>query len=124
MPLVSPLEAPGKLESTYTADAISLSWPGHPEDMAPSAAAAGVAARPAEPAAIANAIQETAGTREIYDAVETAGTVDAPIAGSVPSKPQPPPTPRFGYNVYEVARTCRTRLRAGTWRTCRTPSHR
>ena len=105
VPLVSPLQAPGKLDVTYTADAISLSWPGDPDVITPSAAATGVTRQAVTPALIEDAVQETAGTREIYDAVETAGTLDAPIAGSIPSKPQPPPTPRFGYNVYEVKPT-------------------
>jgi hypothetical protein len=55
-----------------------------------------------EPAGDPN--QETPGTFEIYTDVETAGTQDAPRPGAAPtSKPQPPPVPRFGYNVYDAA---------------------
>lgn len=102
VPLVSPLVAPAKLDATYTATAISLSWPGQPEDaVVPAQAAAAVAV---EAPAIEGSNLETAGTREIYAGVETEGTVNAPWAGAAPtSKPQPPPTARFGYNVYEAS---------------------
>ena len=102
VPLVPPLVAPEKPEATYTADAIALSWPGQAEDVAPEQEAA-AAARADVPSAT-DSNQETAGTYEIYAAVETPGTVDAPLAGSAPTaKPQPRPTPRFGYNVYEAS---------------------
>jgi len=102
VPLVAPLVAPDKLGATYTATAISLSWPGQPEDSAAPAQAA--AAPVVEAPAIDPSTRETEGTREMYAGVETEETVNAPWAGAAPtSKPQPPPTARFGYNVYDAS---------------------
>ncbi len=104
VPLVSPLEPPPSVQTAYTADAISLEWPGQPEDVVPPAQGAPPPSGPAghaEPARNSN--QETLGTYEIYADVETAGTQDAPWPGAVPApRPAPPPTPRFGYNVYDA----------------------
>jgi hypothetical protein len=107
VPLVSPLQPPDKMETSYTADAISLSWPRQPEDVAPPAAAApatAVAKAPvAEAVTLASGIQETLETYEIYADVETPGTEDAPRPGALPApRPLPPRAPRFGYNIYEV----------------------
>jgi hypothetical protein len=100
VPLISPHVPPEKIGTTYTAEAISLSWPGQPEDIVPAAAAA------PNPVADNTAVnrQETPGTYEIYVDVETEGTQDAPRPGTPPtSKPAPRAVPRFGYNVYEAA---------------------
>ena len=107
VPLVSPLEAPEKIETGYTATAISLSWPGQPEDVAPAAKVPPAATTTvADVAAVENPDQETSGTYEIYADIETPGTVDAPLAGAAPApRAAPPPTPRFGYNVYDTGAT-------------------
>ena len=112
VPLVEPSAAPGMLEATYTATEVLLSWPGRPEDIAapapaqatPATTPAPAAAAPVELSPAEKAGQETAGTYEIYDAVETEETVDAPRGGTASTgKPQPAAAPRFGYNVYEAA---------------------
>jgi hypothetical protein len=102
VPLVSPLQPPGEVKTTYTADAISLSWPRQAEDAEPPPAAP--AKTPVtEAVTLASGIQETPETYEIYADIETPGTEDAPRAGAPPAlRTAPPPTPRFGYNVYEV----------------------
>jgi hypothetical protein len=41
--LIEPLTPPEKVDLTYTADAVSLTWPGQPEDIAPIAPVAPVA---------------------------------------------------------------------------------
>jgi hypothetical protein len=74
----------------------------------PVAEPAVVATPPATPPAgvepIEDPNQETPGTHEIYADLETEGTQDAPWPAAAPaSKPQPPPTPRFGYNVYDAS---------------------
>jgi hypothetical protein len=100
VPLISPHVPPEKIGTTYTAEAISLSWPVQPEDVVPAPAAA------PNPVADSTAVnrQETPGTYEIYTDVETEGTQDAPRPGGPPtSKPAPRSAPRFGYNVYEAA---------------------
>ena len=114
--LLEPSSPPEKVEAAYNADAISLTWPSRPEDMAPPVATAAVAA-PAAPQAV-ELDQETAGTIELYADLETEATADvlvAPGADKIatgakpkprpPLKHPPPPTPRFGYNVYESGAT-------------------
>jgi hypothetical protein len=132
VPLAEPHQPPDTIETTYTETAISLRWPGRPEDAPVPVAPPAPAARPAagEPAppvtepgppppapapehAPAPSVaaephgdpnQETPGTYETYADVETEGTQDAPRpAVASTAKPQPPPTPRFGYNVYDAA---------------------
>ncbi|HKY22090.1 MAG TPA: hypothetical protein VJM31_12815 [Vicinamibacterales bacterium] len=105
VPLVTPLVAPEKLDATYTAAAISLSWPGHPEDIiAPVKAVPAATPTPTVKAlALRDPNQETEGTREIYTDLETDETLEPSRPAAATSKPQPPPTPRFGYNIYEVA---------------------
>jgi hypothetical protein len=105
VPLVSPLEAPPHVEADYTASAIALKWPGHPDDVAPAATTTAAAAPGTAPvsAPIENSGQETPGTYEIYADLETPGTTDAPWPGAPPAlRLAPPPSPRFGYNVYEI----------------------
>lgn len=103
VPLAPPPPGPSQLEATYTAEAITLTWPALPEDRAPSPAEA-----PAPPAPDAgpagSKVLETRGTRDLYGDLETAQTVEPPLAGKPAprGKPQPPPAPRFGFNVYEV----------------------
>jgi hypothetical protein len=127
--LVDPLSPPEKVDVAYTADAVSLSWPPQPEDMATvttgvsgATGAAGATGAPVAPnaptaptAPIAPAApidRETEGTIEFFSDIETEGTQDvlvAPIAAKPGIKPKPtpalpaprPPTPRYGYNVYE-----------------------
>ena len=132
--LLDPLAPPEKIDITYTEDALSLNWPGRPEDIAmtvpvglnpkllgiaPDAAAAAAPLAPAAPlvplAADPPIDRETEGTVELYADVETDETVDvlvavipAPASGAKPKpvqplRAQPPPTPRFGYNVYDAA---------------------
>jgi hypothetical protein len=136
--LLDPLSPPEKIDFTYTADTVSLSWPGRPEDIpmttpvglhprvlglsaeeAAAAANAPVAPiTPVAPVAPAPPLdRETEGTRELYADVETEDTDDVLVAvvpaqttGAKPKptpalRPQPPPTPRFGYNVYEAGAT-------------------
>ena len=101
IPLVSPLQPPETIEATYTADAISLSWPRLPEDsVAPIAADTKVA----DKMEAEHSDQETEGTFEIYADVETPGTRDAPWPGvAAPPRAAPAPAPRFGYNVYDAS---------------------
>jgi hypothetical protein len=129
--LLDPLAPPEKIDITYTEDALSLTWPGRPEDIAmtvpvglnpkllgiaPDAAAPAAPVAPVAPLAADPPIdRETEGTVELYADVETDETVDvlaavipAPGTGAKPKpapplRPQPPPTPRFGYNVYDAA---------------------
>ncbi len=109
VPLLEPLAPPESPQTTYTAEAISLSWPKLPDDVvtppapavaAPAAAAAPNVAAPVDPLSD----QETEGTYEIYADVETADTRDAPRGGAPPParRAAPPPAPRFGYNVYDA----------------------
>jgi hypothetical protein len=104
VPLVPPPDGPSQPEAAYTADAITLKWTAPPEDRAPSQAAA-----PEQPATDAgppgSKVLETRGTRDLYGDLETAQTVEPPFGGKPTprGKPQPPPAPRFGFNVYEVA---------------------
>lgn len=116
VPLVSPLEPPEKIETSYTATAIALAWPGQPEDVAPAAQVPPSATIPvADVAAVENPNQETSGTYEIYADIETAGTMDAPLAGAAPApRAVPAPTPRFGYNVYEAGATGATSATSAT----------
>lgn len=131
--LLDPLTPPEKIDITYTADALSLSWPGRPEDipmtvpvglnpkvlgLSPDAAAAAPNA-PVAPVAPLAPIEpvdrETEGTSELYADVETDDTDDVLVAvipaqttgvkpkPVPPLRPQPPPTPRFGYNVYDAS---------------------
>jgi hypothetical protein len=131
--LFEPLTPPEKIDITYTADAMSLSWPGGPEDipmtvpvglnpkllgLSADAAATGAPIAPTAPIAPVEVLErldrETGGTVELYADVETDDTDDvlvmvvpAQTTGAnpkptVPLRPQPPPTPRFGYNVYEA----------------------
>lgn len=133
VPLLQPLTPPEKVDAAYDADAISLTWPGTPQDVemtAPvglSMEALGADATPIVPVAptAPNAAtaptsplppvdQETDGTIELFADVETDGTRDVLVAVTAPVTPgakpkpapplvpQPPPTPRFGYNVYEA----------------------
>jgi len=110
--LLEPSSPPEKVEADYSADAISLTWPSQPEDIVVPAATVAVAAPAAPPAVELD--QETAGTIELYADLETEATADvlvAPAADKIatgakpkprpPLKQPPPPTPRFGYNVYE-----------------------
>jgi hypothetical protein len=117
--LLEPLSPPDKVAVAYTADAIALSWPAQPEDMVGATGAVGaVGATGAAGATGAPAVQgldrETEGTIEFYADVETEATQDV-LAAVIPAqtpgtKPKPtpalpaprPPTPRFGYNVYEA----------------------
>jgi hypothetical protein len=105
VPLVVPPAGPPQLDATYTADAITLSWPVAPEDRVTSVPAAPVAG-PAMgvPSTGAKSV-ETRGTRDLYGDLETPQTVEPPMVGkpAPAGKPPPPPAPRFGYNVYEVA---------------------
>ena len=140
VPLLEPLTPPEKIDVAYNADAISLTWPGTPQDLAmtkpvglskealnPDASVPVAPVAPAAPtdpgAPIAPSApnvpvdRETDGTIELFADVETAGTTDVLVAvtppvpqGAKPKPtrplvPQPPPTPRFGYNVYESGPT-------------------
>ena len=134
--LLEPLTPPDKIEITYTADAMSLRWPGRPEDIpmtvpvglnpkvlgiSAEEAAAAASVAPTAPIAPVAPIppmppvdRETEGTVELYADLETEGTEDVLVAvlppqrtGAKPKpvpplRPQPPPTPRFGYNVYDA----------------------
>jgi hypothetical protein len=103
VPLISPPQPPEKVNTTYTADVIALSWPGQPEDIVPQAAAVAPATPAGAGAAVDNHNQETPETYEIYADVETEETVDAGRPGApATAKPPPRPAPRFGYNVYEA----------------------
>jgi hypothetical protein len=136
--LLDPLNPPEKVDVNYTADAIALSWPAQPEDIATGATAAkgapgatgavgatgaigatGAAGAPGA-AAAPPVDRETEGTIELYADIETEGTQDV-LAAAIPAqatggKPKPtpalpaprPPTPRFGYNVYEAGATSAT----------------
>ena len=102
VPLISPRDAPEKIDTAYTADAISLSWASQPEEAVPPVQPA-AAAPVADSTGVEDPNQETPKTYEIYADVETPETADAPRAGGPPtSKPAPRPAPRFGYNVYEA----------------------
>jgi hypothetical protein len=137
VPLLEPLTAPEKIDVEYNERAISLIWPGTPQDVAmtkpvglskealglDAAPAASVAPEaPSAPAGARTAPlppidRETDGTIEFFADVETEGTRDVLVAVTAPATtgakpkptrplvPQPPPTPRFGYNVYEAAAT-------------------
>jgi hypothetical protein len=112
--LAEPLTPPQKIELSYSADAIALTWPAQPEDIvsAPATVAAGLP-QPAQ-AALPPLDKETDGTIEFFSDVETEGTADViSISGgqkapASTAKPRAviaaaPPAPRFGYNVYEFA---------------------
>ena len=113
--LLEPSSPPEKVAADYSADAISLTWPSQPEDIVVPGATVAVAAPAAPPVPPAVELdQETAGTFELYADLETEATADvlvAPAADKIatgakpkprpPLKQPPPPTPRFGYNVYE-----------------------
>jgi hypothetical protein len=123
--LIDPLSPPETLKVDYAADAISLTWPGQPEDLVvpgatpatgPSTQAQSATPEPTPPAVEVD--RETEGTVELFADLETAGTADvlvAPAADKIATgakpKPRPPlkqpspPTPRFGYNVYEAGTT-------------------
>ena len=114
--LIEPLSPPEKVDVTYTADAVSLSWPAQPEDVVAGAAAeVGPKTAAGARSAVRPLDRETEGTIEHYADTETEGTQDvlvAVIASPTPgSKPKPtpalpappPPKPRYGYNVYEVS---------------------
>jgi hypothetical protein len=104
VPLIAPLQAPEKVDTTYTADAISLSWVAQPEGAAPATPAAAPVKSVVDATTVEDRNQETPGTYEIYTDVETEGTQDAPRSGNPPaSKPAPRAAPRFGYNVYDAA---------------------
>jgi len=117
--LIDPLSPPEKLEFSYTAEAISLTWPSQPEDLpglsagapgaksdapALSAGAQGAKADPA--AAKVDAVpaspplpvldRETDATVELYADLETDGTADvlvAAIADKIPTGAKPKPRP-------------------------------
>ena len=137
VPLVTPLQPPQNVDTTYTADAIALSWPGQPEDTvlplapapapaaearSPAAEAQTPAAAPQAPAAEAPAAevvavdpvtQETPGTYELFADVETPGTEDARVAGAAPAR-RPVVAPAAGPSFRLQ------RLRSGICRTQRT----
>lgn len=150
--LLEPLSPPEKIDVDYTAEAISLMWPGQPEDipmtgvvgLSPAAlglssgaqsatadatgavgavGAAGAVGAEGATATTAPAVvpemlavldRETEDTFELYADVETEGTEDAlvgVVAGPALTGIKPaarvainakPPTPRYGYNVYEA----------------------
>ena len=102
---VSRFKRQEKLETSYTADAISLSWPGQPEDIAPAQAAPQL--RRHLPVAAASGKSQPGDSRELTRFTPPSrrpGTADAPWPGAAPALEArtPPPTPRFGYNVYET----------------------
>ena len=98
VPLAEPPAAPEKVDASYTASAVSLTWPRLPEDVTPPLAGE----KPA-PAVVERVSQETHGTIEPFSDVETEDTQEPWRGAAAPAgKPQPPPRPRFGYNVYEV----------------------
>jgi len=119
VPLAHPLVPPEKVDVSYTEAAISLAWPGQPEDQ-PVPLPDAKPVPPAPPTPLPPGAQETPGTREIYADIETEGTLDvappAPTATASTGKPAPGaaaaaaaaakaaanPPPRYGYNVYEV----------------------
>jgi hypothetical protein len=125
--LIDPLSPPEKVDLSYTADTISLTWPSQAEDLVKgvtgattgstgaTSAAALTSAAAAPPLPVVD--QETDGTVELYADLETDGTTDvlvAAVAAKIPTgakpKPRPvvaaaPPAPRFGYNVYEAGAT-------------------
>lgn len=132
VPLLDPLTPPEKIDIEYSADAISLTWPGRPEDVpmlrpvglsraalglgpndpAPDAPNAPIA--PIAPEKLPPVDRETEGTIEFFSDVETEGTADVLVAVVAPvktgAKPKPTPTlvaqpparPRYGYNVYDA----------------------
>jgi hypothetical protein len=111
--LLEPLTPPEKIDFSYTPDALSLKWPGGPEDIpmttpvglnpkllgispdAPAAAALVAPAAPIAPIALDPPLdRETEGTRELYADVETDDTDDVLVA-VIPSQPtgaKPKPT--------------------------------
>ena len=112
--LAEPLAPPQKLDVSYSAEAIRLTWPAQPEDIV--SAPTTVAAELPQPvqAALTPLDRETDGTIEFFSDVETEGTADvisgnsgqkAPAATAKPRAviAAKPPAPRFGYNVYEFA---------------------
>jgi hypothetical protein len=127
--LLEPSSPPEKVDVTYTADAVSLTWPRQPEDLPEMPAATGAlgatgaldATAAAPPPVLGPVDRETEGTVELYADVETEATADVlvavaaeKIAAGVKPKPRPavtpppPPVPRFGYNVYELGATTAT----------------
>ena len=102
VPLMEPLAPPEAPQTTYTAGAISLSWPKLPDDTVPAASVPVVAAPPTPAEQGSN--QETDDTHEIYSDTETPGTEEPPLRGAPPParRPPAPPAPRFGYNVYDA----------------------
>jgi hypothetical protein len=98
VPLAEPLTSLEKVDIEYTAESITLTWPGSPDDVVP------VEGTPkGKVAALEPADQETPGTVEFFTDVETEDTREpARPAPAATGKPAPPPRPRFGYNVYEV----------------------
>ncbi len=124
VPLAEPLRPPEQVDVSYTATAISLTWPAQPEDAvaseapSPAVAAPSPAVSPATP--VTPLSQETEGTQELYADLETDDTLDiappapAPTAVSAKTaaaaraaaaagKAAAPPAPRFGYNVYDAS---------------------
>ena len=98
VPLAEPLTGLEKVDIAYTAESISLKWPGSPDDIVPVEATPKASAPELEPVE-----QETPGTVEFFTDVETDDTREPsrPAPAST-GKPAPPPRPRYGYNVYEV----------------------
>jgi hypothetical protein len=115
VPLVEPLTPPPNVDVSYTESAISLAWPPQPEDVAPAAKPPEATPAPT-PVADPPLTQETAGTIELYADLETDDTRDvAPPAPTAATSAKPAgrqaaaakaaagaPSPRYGYNVYEV----------------------
>ncbi len=76
--LLEPLNPPENVAATYSADAISLTWPAQREDLVIAATGVtGAAALPALPAVD----RETAGTTELYADFETEATEDCTRRG-------------------------------------------
>ena len=113
VPLVEPLMPPEKVDFGYTETAISLTWPAQAEDIVPASTPSTAAAPTPAPSVDPPLTQETLGTVELYADIETDDTRDVappPPTAAASAKPPAraaaakagPPSPRYGYNVYEV----------------------